>query len=172
MGRVFFLTLSLLANNSVVLSLISPGFNNCLNFFHLQIPPRNLRGGTEYLCQQQAKGVNDFVFATLYDTIERMPIYSAYILDLNVIRGQPRSRWHADYNQLGPLEQALYGDLTGSGYDRGHLCPSSYYNLPARIATFTMTNAVPQVRTFNQGSWERIELIARNYMENYCNGIP
>jgi endonuclease G len=50
-------------------------------------------------------------------------------------------------------------DYHGSGYDRGHLCPSAdRTSSPAvNATTFVFTNAHPQVHELNAGPWEDLE---------------
>lgn len=56
-------------------------------------------------------------------------------------------------------------DYTGSGFDRGHLCPSAdrTYSSAANRSTFYMTNIAPQAPDNNQRSW--------NSLENYCRTL-
>uniref|UniRef100_A0A8C7WS05 Endonuclease domain-containing 1 protein-like n=1 Tax=Oryzias sinensis TaxID=183150 RepID=A0A8C7WS05_9TELE len=72
--------------------------------------------------------------------------------------------------------QASNFDYKNNGiYDRGHLCPRSYGSTPtAKTSTFTLTNVVPQVESFNQGSWEKMETCVKCFMEKFCknnNGV-
>jgi len=48
---------------------------------------------------------------------------------------------------------------SGSGYDRGHMCPSAdrTSSVPDNSATFLMTNMVPQAPNNNQGPWANME---------------
>ncbi len=50
-------------------------------------------------------------------------------------------------------------DYTGSGFDRGHLCPSADRSSSpeANSATFFMTNITPQVPELNRNVWESLE---------------
>ena len=49
-------------------------------------------------------------------------------------------------------------------YDRGHLNPSCFNSAGSDTATFTLTNAVPQVNTFNQGIWAKLEIYLRTVL--------
>ena len=55
-------------------------------------------------------------------------------------------------------------DYTGSGFDRGHLCPSAdrSSSVEANSATFLMTNITPQTPELNQGPWEKLETYSRS----------
>ncbi|MBC7921862.1 MAG: DNA/RNA non-specific endonuclease [Ferruginibacter sp.] len=55
-------------------------------------------------------------------------------------------------------------DYVGSGFDRGHLCPSGDRTGTAgdNSATFLMTNMVPQAPNNNQRIWEQLESYCRS----------
>ncbi len=55
-------------------------------------------------------------------------------------------------------------DYRGSGYDRGHLCPSADRTSTeeANDSTFLMTNMAPQMPALNRGPWESLEAFARD----------
>lgn len=59
--------------------------------------------------------------------------------------------------------QVLDNDYSGSGYDRGHMCPSGdrTNSVANNSATFLMTNMVPQLAANNQGPWEEFESYCR-----------
>lgn len=59
--------------------------------------------------------------------------------------------------------QVLSEDYSGSGYDRGHMCPSGdrTRSIPDNSATFLMTNMVPQYGPNNQGPWADLEVYCR-----------
>lgn len=54
-------------------------------------------------------------------------------------------------------------DYTGSGYDRGHLCPNAdrYGSREAADSTFVMTNITPQTGDLNRGPWQKLEAYLR-----------
>src|SRR5262249_30181204 len=55
--------------------------------------------------------------------------------------------------------QVLGTDYSGSGFDRGHMCPSADRTASVldNSATFLMTNMVPQAPDNNQGPWAAFE---------------
>jgi endonuclease G len=57
------------------------------------------------------------------------------------------------------------GDYSGSGYDRGHLCPAGdmKLNLTSMSETFYMSNMSPQDPSFNRGIWETLESRVRTW---------
>ncbi|HEY3028293.1 MAG TPA: DNA/RNA non-specific endonuclease, partial [Pyrinomonadaceae bacterium] len=99
-----------------------------------------------------------------------------YAVSYNRDRGGPNwVSWHLDSSWLGTaprqddfraddtLPAAWYhvqgSDFSGSGFDRGHMCPSAdrTSSIPDNSATFLMTNMVPQAPDNNQGPWADLE---------------
>lgn len=66
------------------------------------------------------------------------------------------------------VHQALNKDYKKSGFDKGHLAPVYHANSQkCADATFTLTNAAPQVHEFNQIWWDQEKEIA-NFLNNSC----
>lgn len=99
-----------------------------------------------------------------------------YALSYNRDRGIPNwVSWHLSSAWLGsaPRQDDFSTDLTlpsgwyrvgstsytGSGFDRGHQCPSADRtgSVPDNSATFLMTNMVPQAPRSNQQMWAGLE---------------
>jgi endonuclease G, mitochondrial len=55
-------------------------------------------------------------------------------------------------------------DYNGSGFDRGHLCPSAdrSSSIEGNSSTFLMTNIAPQSHDLNTGPWEKLETYSRS----------
>lgn len=104
-------------------------------------------------------------------------------------RGGPNwVSWHLDTSWLGSaarqddfradtsLPSGWYRvtntDYTGSGYDRGHNCPSAdrTSSVTNNSATFLMTNIVPQTGDNNQGPWARLEDYVRSLISGSNSG--
>ncbi len=58
-------------------------------------------------------------------------------------------------------------DYSGSGYDRGHLCPSKDRSSSeeANRETFLMSNMQPQTPKLNQKTWKYLEDCEREIMQ-------
>lgn len=87
--------------------------------------------------------------------------------------------WHLDSSWLGsaPRQDDFRADTTlpagwyrvqgtdfsGSGFDRGHMCPSAdrTVTVAANSSTFLMTNMIPQLPANNQGVWANLESYSR-----------
>lgn len=67
------------------------------------------------------------------------------------------------------LRTAAMEDYTGSGYDRGHLCPSAdvRIDVESQSETFYMSNVSPQVPDFDQGIWRKLEEQTRRWVNNH-----
>uniref|UniRef100_A0A3Q3WMK0 Uncharacterized protein n=1 Tax=Mola mola TaxID=94237 RepID=A0A3Q3WMK0_MOLML len=149
--------------------------SDCAEFFLQDTPPcipGVLEGGRN-LNQNRYKTIcqtwnNKRRFVTLYDTNNKIPVFSACKYKRPDASPRPKTKWKVEpqtYNyQAGDSDYK-----NASGFDRGHLLPSSYgANQDDRISTFTLTNIVPQVATFNQGSWRRMESCIKCVMDKYC----
>lgn len=104
-----------------------------------------------------------------------------YVMSYHRDNGGPNwVSWHLDTSWLGstPRQDDFRGDNTlpagwykvvstsysGSGYDRGHMCPSADRTLTVadNSATFLMTNMLPQAPDNNRITWEGLEEYARD----------
>lgn len=107
-----------------------------------------------------------------------------YVMSYHRDRGIPNwVAWHLDTTWLGSTPrqddfrpdsslpagwyQVLQTDYSGSGFDRGHHCPSGdrTASIADNSATFVMTNMMPQAPDNNQGPWEELESYARTLAE-------
>ncbi|KAL2079148.1 hypothetical protein ACEWY4_024892 [Coilia grayii] len=151
-------------------------FDQCPAFFVdgqsptiLQDPGNNNRYQQICQCLLDQNGKPQYFYATLYDTQNKIPVYSAYNLSHADIDRE--DRWYVEpqldggklecmggQNQI-PIanrgqKQALNRDYDGSGYDKGHLFPVYHTSSSsAMLATSTLTNAAPQDPAFNRGRW-------------------
>ncbi|XP_048838293.1 endonuclease domain-containing 1 protein-like isoform X2 [Brienomyrus brachyistius] len=116
------------------------------------------------ICQKKE---NRYEFATLYNTEDKIPVYSAYLYQgkEECVR---KSTWDIEPQlddpngspNMGPTEhvekagthQALTEDYENQiEYDRGHLYPIFHtFKQCTADATFTLTNAAPQNRSLNR----------------------
>ena len=108
-----------------------------------------------------------------------------YALSYHRDNGTPNwVSWHLDTSWLGtaPRQDDFRADTTlpagwyqvgstsysGSGYDRGHMCPSAdrTSSVATNSATFLMTNMIPQAPDNNQRTWANLE----SYCRTLANG--
>jgi len=99
-----------------------------------------------------------------YNRSRSEPNWVAWRLDSSWVGSTPRQD---DYRPDPSLPVGWYqvqaSDYSGSGYDRGHMCPSGdrTNSVANNSATFLMTNFVPQLPANNQGPWEDFESYCR-----------
>ena len=108
-----------------------------------------------------------------------------YVLSYNRDNGEPNwTAWHLSSSWLGSvtrqndfrsdtsLPSGWYHvqstSYSGSGYDRGHMCPSADRTLTVEdnSATFLMTNMVPQSANNNRGPWAKFETYLRTLVSS------
>lgn len=65
------------------------------------------------------------------------------------------------------LKRVTPSDYTGSGFDRGHLCPSADRSSSeeANSLTFLMTNMIPQTPDLNRNVWNDLESYSRELVK-------
>ncbi|XP_070786173.1 endonuclease domain-containing 1 protein-like [Enoplosus armatus] len=167
--------------------------SDCAEFLLEKTPPQvpgileggNIKDQNRYkpICQTFN---NEKRFVTLYDTQNKIPVFSAYKYRGEQDKGRPKTPWKiepqlenkADKNENmkdGDKEKTYNyqaGDIDYKPYeklDRGHLFPSAHaFKEDDKKSTFTLTNIVPQEATFNQGSWRRMETCIKCVMDKHC----
>lgn len=118
-------------------------------------------------------------------------LYNAtyYIESYNSVRGTPNwVSWHLNSSDIGSASrqddyrantalpsgwyQVGSSSYSGSGFDRGHNCPSGdrTSSTTANSSTFLMTNMIPQAPNNNQQTWEGFESYIRTLVSggNEC----
>jgi endonuclease G, mitochondrial len=103
-------------------------------------------------------------FAASWNASKRTANWVAWRLRASDIGSTPRSDYHVDPQISTPTPS----DYTGSGYDRGHLCPSGdrTNSTTNNFATFSMLNIIPQAPDNNQGPWEKLESYTRTLAQS------
>ncbi|XP_028815597.1 endonuclease domain-containing 1 protein-like [Denticeps clupeoides] len=160
-------------------------FSSCLEFFYHSWPTKGIIGTP--ICQRYE---NRFRFATLYSRQRRSPWFSAYVFYTDLKENRRKTPWmyepqlangSADGNMIpfpnGTLEQnvvesqAVQQDYKNSGFSRGHLNPSfGHRSYLDSMATFTLTNVVPQWAESNNGPWAIQEGKVLKFLNRSCIG--
>lgn len=99
-----------------------------------------------------------------YDGARRVPAWVSWQLTAAWLGPAPRQDDFRPDDTLPPqIPQAQLSDYAGSGWDRGHLCPSEDRTATAadNRSTFYLTNVVPQADALNGGPWEKLEAYLR-----------
>uniref|UniRef100_A0A3B3BQU0 DNA/RNA non-specific endonuclease domain-containing protein n=1 Tax=Oryzias melastigma TaxID=30732 RepID=A0A3B3BQU0_ORYME len=149
---------------------------DCPGYFVEETPPEipNILVGGNILNRTRYKVIcqtfeNKKRFLTLYDTDNKIPVFSAYRFT-GAQPGRPTGNLWKTEPQLEDYNQALNSDYTNKlGYNRGHLYPNCHApDWDSKLSTFTLTNVVPQSIPFNGGSWAKMENCTKCYMEKNC----
>jgi endonuclease G len=99
-------------------------------------------------------------FALSYNNSNGTPNWVSWHLDSSWLGSTPRQDSFANDTTLpAGWYQVQETDFSGSGYDRGHMCPSADRTLTVadNDATFLMTNMIPQAPNNNQQTWANME---------------
>ncbi len=102
-------------------------------------------------------------FDLAYDESKGSAAWVAWHLDASDMGTTPRCDCFATDVQIpSSFYRATSSGYTGSGFDRGHMVPSSQRNnnITDNAVTFLMSNIMPQSPNLNQITW--------NNMEQYC----
>jgi endonuclease G len=103
-------------------------------------------------------------FTMSYHRDKGIPNWVAWHLASNWLGSTPRQDdFRADNTLPSGWYQVGSSSYSGSGFDRGHMCPSADRTLTVtdNSATFLMTNMIPQSPDNNQGPWAVLENYGR-----------
>lgn len=118
-----------------------------------------LAANTNYL-------LNQGYYVESYNNVRDEPNWVSWHLDAsNCTNATGRLDNFAPFNGLDPTWFAVQSNsYSGSGFDRGHNCPSAdrTSSVDANSATFLMTNMIPQAPQNNQKTWANLE----NYLRD------
>lgn len=99
-----------------------------------------------------------------YNRDNATPNWVSWHLDTSWLGSTPRQDdFRADTTLPAGWYRVTQTDYSGSGYDRGHMCPSGdrTNSVATNSATFLMTNMIPQAPDNNQQSWASLESYCR-----------
>ncbi len=103
-------------------------------------------------------------FSLDYSDNNRQPNWVSWNLTSNDVGSSGRSSFFfVDTSLPANFYQVQTTDYSGSGYDRGHMCPSADRTISRadNDVTFFMSNMVPQTPDNNQGVWASFETYCR-----------
>ena len=103
-------------------------------------------------------------YALEYNDSTRTANWVSWSLGLADLGASGRGDFAADTSLPANLTRVQPEDYSGSGFDRGHLCPSGDRTVTVadNQATFYMTNILPQTPDHNQGVWASFESYCRS----------
>lgn len=103
-------------------------------------------------------------YALSYHRDDRRPNWVSWHLDSSWLGSTPRQDdFRADTTLPAGWYRVTATDYSGSGYDRGHMCPSGdrTKTVSDNSSTFLMTNMIPQAPDNNQRTWASLESYCR-----------
>jgi endonuclease G len=105
--------------------------------------------------------IDQSYYTESYSSNRGTPNWVSWHLDAtNITNAAPRVDNFAGFIGLpGSFYQVESNSYSGSGFDRGHNCPSAdrTSSANANAATFLMTNMIPQAPNNNQQTWAEME---------------
>ncbi|AZB41798.1 DNA/RNA non-specific endonuclease [Bacillus sp. FJAT-42376] len=99
-----------------------------------------------------------------YNDSKRTPNWVSWHLDADDSGSTPRQDdFRADTSLPAGWYEVTASEFSGSGFDRGHMCPSAdrTSSVADNSATFFMTNMIPQAPNNNQVTWADLESYSR-----------
>lgn len=110
-------------------------------------------------------------FTLSYNLYTNCPKWVAWELTSDEAKSHNVSRSNAfkSDEELPPLNQTEPRDYYGSGYTRGHMCPSGdmKWDQQAMDDCFLMSNICPQTKVLNAQWWEHVETACREWAKRY-----
>ncbi len=144
-------------------------------------PPKPARTDGARLSIHLAMGVPDGSSADVSSSEHYLSLKPQYVVSYNAKRKVANwASWELNPSYLGTVNrsgdfrpddtlpatfaQPTNDDYQGSGFDRGHLCPSADRNatVPDNSSTYYLSNMIPQSGNNNRGAWASFENYARD----------
>jgi endonuclease G len=100
-------------------------------------------------------------FSIGYDEQAKNPAWVLYQLQGAILHHGHEQRPATFATEFRTAAHVAHHDYSGSGFDRGHLCPAyamfSRFGEEGLQSTFVMANVIPQHHDLNAGEWEHLE---------------
>ncbi len=98
-----------------------------------------------------------------YNRDRGIPNWVSWQLSQAWLGSASRGTFKTDASLPSGWYQVSTGDYTGSGFSRGHMCPSADRTLTEadNDTVFLMSNIIPQNQNNNGGPWEKLETYCR-----------
>ena len=109
-------------------------------------------------------------FIVSYNMETKCPNYVAWCLTKDRLDGKvSRSDTFIGDDVIGESSRVETQDYSGSGYDRGHMCPAAdnRHDQMSMMQSFMMTNICPQNHNLNSGDWKELEEQCRQWVKDY-----
>jgi endonuclease G len=133
-----------------------------INAINLEIPAK-LKDRSEKIMKRSNYTVS-------YNRNWNLPNWVAWELNKSETRGKNnrKDEFVVD-TELPKDNQVEPWDYSGSGYDRGHMCPAgdNHFSSKAMDDCFLMSNMCPQNHELNTGKWNDLEIACRRWASRY-----
>ena len=109
-------------------------------------------------------------YTVSYNRNWNMPNWVAWELNKSETKGKNgRINEFSVDPELPKANQVEPYDYSGSGYDRGHMCPAgdNQFDAQAMNESFYMSNICPQDHELNKGKWNDLEIACRRWANRY-----
>jgi endonuclease G len=104
-------------------------------------------------------------FALSYNDDAGTPNWVSWRVTINDLGDAPRKpEFDPDLSLPPGFKIVTSRDYSGSGFDRGHMCPHGdrSANIEMSYSTFVMTNVIPQAPNVNRKAWDEEEIYLRD----------
>ncbi len=103
-------------------------------------------------------------YALSYNNAKGTPNWVSWRVQKSDLGDAKRPQFYPDPDLPKGFKHVTPRDYSGSGFDRGHMCPHGDRSATDEAAntTFAMTNIVPQAPSLNQKAWADFEVYCRN----------
>lgn len=129
----------------------------------------HLRMGNPSAATANPANPNNFLcekkyYALAYNNSKGTPNWVSWRLGREDLGPAPRVPFYPDAELPAGLTRITPRDYTGSGFDRGHMCPHGDRSATPELshATFVMTNIIPQSPNVNEKAWDQLEEYCRD----------
>lgn len=132
------------------------------NLQGLEIPAR-IQGRSERILNRKN-------YTASFNTKWNIPNWVAWdITKEELVEKYERTDYFDVDPEINPDRAVTYGDYSGSGYDRGHMCPAgdNRFDATAMEECFYMTNICPQDHELNKETWNDLEIACRRWARRY-----
>lgn len=126
--------------------------------------PASLKG------KREERILKRMTYTVSYNEDWNLPNWVAWELNREkLIERESRSDKFLPDPDLPRRKAVVTKDYSGSGWDRGHMCPASdnRWHFRAMQESFYMTNICPQHHNLNRGDWKELEEASRRWAEKW-----
>lgn len=109
-------------------------------------------------------------FVLSYNDGKGTPNWVSWAVTIAHLGNAPRKQVFDPDDTLPPgFNVVRSSDYSGSGFDRGHMCPHGdrSANEQMSFSTFVMTNIVPQAPNVNRKAWDQLEVYCRELVRRH-----